>query len=279
MSVFLEYDCAALDAQYFVRGYLPEWDDKIQEFKALSATRHAVGRMHLDLPYGDHPRQKMDVFLPENVRPDAPVLVFFHGGYWRMMDKSQFGFVAVTAEVAGAITVVPNYRLLPDVSLEQIIEDACDAVRWVLGNIAQYSGDPGKIVLCGHSAGAQLAAQVTTHVGRQFRAMIGISGIYDLRPIAASFLNEIGFLDAGTLQKFPAPEAVSALPCCGELVFGGAEPEELSRQSSEQATYWKRPGSTSTLTCIHDANHATVVEQLKDPSSQLGQIVTKKLTL
>ena len=278
MNNFLQYDLVALDAQYFIRGHVPEWDDKMAEFAELSAQRHNLQNTILDISYGDQPRQKLDVLIPQNVRQNAPVFVFFHGGYWRMMDKSQFGFVACSADAAGAVTVVVNYRLLPETALDAIVDDACEATRWVLSNISDFGGDPSKIVMCGHSAGAQLAAQVATRVGRQFRAFIGISGVYDLNPISQCFLNDIEFLNRQIIQRFDASETVSALPCRGQFAYGGQEPEEFIRQSEEQASFWHRPGSASSLTAVTDANHATIVEQLKDPTSQLGQIIAEALT-
>ena len=278
MNKFLNYDRNALDIQYFVRGLVPQWDDIINKFAKLSVQRHAAPNVTLDIPYGDDPRQKLDVLIPPYVHPNAPVFMFFHGGYWRMMDKSQFGFVANTADAVGAITVIVNYRLLPNASLDIIVDDVCDAARWVMCNVSNYGGDANKVVLCGHSAGAQLAAQVATRVGRQFRAFIGVSGVYDLRPISHCFLNDIEFLDKQMIQRFEASAAVSALPCGGKFVYGDEEPEEFIRQSQEQAAFWQRPGSASDLLCIADANHATIVEQLNRPGSQLGQIIGRVLT-
>jgi len=83
MNNFLQYDLVALDAQYFIRGHVPEWDDKMAEFAELSAQRHNLQNTILDISYGDQPRQKLDVLIPQNVRQNAPVFVFFHGGYWR----------------------------------------------------------------------------------------------------------------------------------------------------------------------------------------------------
>ena len=278
MSVFLDYDRASLDAQYFVRGHVLDWDERIDEFARLSAARHAEAPSQLNIPYGDKPRQQLDVMSPSENAENAPVLVFLHGGYWRMMDKSQFGYVARTSDAAGALCVVPNYRLLPQVGLEDIVVDACNAIRWVLGPIAEYGGDPGRIVLCGHSAGAQLAAQVSARVGRQFVGLMGISGVYDLRPIQQCFLNDIEFLDDATERRFNSAEAVSVLPCPADFAYGEQEPDEFSRQSSEQAMFWNRPGSPSNLICLPKLNHATIVAQLNDPDSEIAGIARSYLT-
>jgi len=277
MRLFLDYDREELDGQYFVRGHVPDWDERISEFARLSSVRHAEAPSHLNIPYGDQPRQQLDVMIPSEGSKNASVLVFLHGGYWRMMDKSQFGYVARTSDAAGALCVVPNYRLLPEVGLEEIVQDACDAVRWVLQYIAHYGGAAARVVLCGHSAGAQLAAQVATHVGRQFQGYVGISGVYDLRLVQQCFLNDIGFLNNATERRFNSAEAVSALPCPANFVYGDREPPEFGRQSREQAMFWNRPGSPTSLTCLPKLNHATIVAQLNDPNSNVSTIVQSHL--
>ena len=270
MTEFSELERKTLDSQYFIRGIVPEWDSKIDEFSYESQMRREKGNCHLDIPYGGHSRQVLDVFKPQNQKPGAlPVFVFFHGGYWRMLDKSNFGNIAFAGDAIGAITVIVNYRLLPDFGLENIVQDCCEATRWVIENIREFDGNPREIVLCGHSAGAQLGAQVSADIGKSFKGFIGISGVYDLSPIQKCFLNDIGFLGNDLVNKYSAHLAISSLPCPGHFFYGEKEPLEFQRQSKEQATFWRRPGSDAFISCLDGENHATILEQLMTPKSKI----------
>ena len=83
MTEFSELERKTLDSQYFIRGIVPEWDSKIDEFSYESQMRREKGNCHLDIRYGDHSRQVLDVFKPQNQKPGAlPVFVFFHGGFF-----------------------------------------------------------------------------------------------------------------------------------------------------------------------------------------------------
>src|SRR6185436_17236466 len=112
----------------------------------------------LDLAYGDSPGQRLDVFPAP--QPDAPVLVFIHGGYWRALDKSDHSFVAPPFTAAGVCVVIPNYDLAPAVTVPQITLQVVRAVAWTWKHIARFGGDPGRITVAGHSAGGQLATMM-----------------------------------------------------------------------------------------------------------------------
>ena len=268
MNKYQRLDRKELDAQYFIRGIVPEWDHEIEEFSAKSQTRRAKGHCWLNISYGDHVRQALDVFKPENLKIEAvPVLIFFHGGYWRMLDKLNFSHVASAGDYLGAITVIVNYRLLPEFGLSDIVSDCCTATRWVLENISNYKGDPEKVILSGHSAGAQLGAQVSARINVPLKGFIGISGVYDLRPIQNCFLNDIQFLDTSLVKKFSAESSVSSLPCPAHFFYGAREPSEFERQSENQANFWERPGSSSILSKLDNENHASILKQLVTPES------------
>lgn len=123
--------------------------------------------------YADAPQRELDIYLPEN--PDsAPVLVWFHGGGMEINDKSiwevtQFG---ETFSQKGFIVIAPDYRKVPEVKYPVYVEDAATALAWIFNNILEYGGDPGKIFVGGHSAGAYLASMIT--MAPQFLAAHGI---------------------------------------------------------------------------------------------------------
>ena len=141
-----------------------------------------------NLAFGADARQKLDVFLPQSVKPNGKVVVFFYGGSWRVGSKTDYRFVAQALTSRGFIAVLPDYRLYPQVTFPAFVEDGAQAVRWVRDNISNYGGDPNQIYLMGHSAGSHTAALLTLDehylkdVGldrKLIRATAGLSGPYD----------------------------------------------------------------------------------------------------
>lgn len=114
-----------------------------------------------NLPYADpaHERQVLDVYAPENAK-NAPVVVWIHGGGWQAGDKTQIEQKPAAFTSRGFVFVSINYRLLPSVEMETIFRDVAKAIGWVHRHIGEYGGDPHRLLIMGHSAGAQLAALV-----------------------------------------------------------------------------------------------------------------------
>jgi acetyl esterase/lipase len=160
-------------------------------FNALTPRDPAVhaGR---DLAYGPDPRQTLDVYTPEKpAAKAAPVLVFFYGGGWTSGHRQDYGFAGQAFASRGFVTVVPDYRLAPAHPYPDFVVDAAAAVRWARDHAAQYGGDPSRIVLVGHSAGAYLALMLALDddflrgAGVDFatiKAAAGLSGPYDFYP-------------------------------------------------------------------------------------------------
>lgn len=157
------------------------------------------------IAYGAEPRQKLDVYRPVGVDSAAPVVVFFYGGRWRTGEREHFHFAAEALTSLGAVVVIPDYRLAPDVVFPAFVEDGARAVAWAHRNAPSYGGDPRRIYLMGHSAGAQIAALLA--LDRRYldplsvpdsaiAGMIGIAGPYDFLP----------FTDADVRQSMGPPE-------------------------------------------------------------------------
>ncbi|MBA3314311.1 MAG: alpha/beta hydrolase [Planctomycetota bacterium] len=113
-----------------------------------------------DIPYGDHERQVLDVYSTADVK-DRPVVFWIHGGGWQTGDKSDVQHKPKVFVEKGFVFVSTNYRLLPDVDMGTIIRDVAKSIRWVHEHIAEHGGDPERILVMGHSAGAQLAALIS----------------------------------------------------------------------------------------------------------------------
>ncbi len=126
-----------------------------------------------DLRYRDteHPRHLLDVYTPPG-KSDLPVALWFYGGGWRSGDKRLFEHLGRAFALRGIVLVAVNYRLSPEVTYPANAEDCAHAVRWVYDHISTYGGDPEKIFLSGHSAGAHLAAIST--LDRRFLESVGL---------------------------------------------------------------------------------------------------------
>ena len=134
----------------------------------------------------------LDVYWSEE-HADAPVLIFVHGGSWSLLSKESFTCLAALLVPRGYTVVLPGYTLYPEATYEQMADEVAAAVAWTLEHAAEHHGDPGRIYLAGHSAGAHLAALVATdprwlepygHAADELAGVIGISGVYDLALMA-----------------------------------------------------------------------------------------------
>lgn len=154
---------------------------------AAEARRAAAG-----IPYGADPRQKLDIWSPRSqTAGPLPVVIFYYGGGWSEGSRGDYGFAGAAYASKGFIAVVPDYRLVPAVRFPGFVEDGAQTVKWVRENIARYGGDPERISLAGHSAGAYIAAMLALEP--RFLAAAGVepnairsaallSGPYDFYP-------------------------------------------------------------------------------------------------
>lgn len=143
------------------------------------------------IAYGADPRQRLDVYTPAAGARPAPVVVFFYGGSWKGGDRGSYLFVAEALAARGFVVVVPDYRVFPQVRLKGFMSDAAAAVAWTRREIGRHGGDPERLFLMGHSAGAHIATLLAYDerylraegLGRDsIRGVIGVAGPYDFVP-------------------------------------------------------------------------------------------------
>jgi acetyl esterase/lipase len=154
---------------------------------------------HADIAYGADPRQRLDIYVPDQPTAEKrPVIVFFYGGNWQSGDRAGYRFVAESLTRAGNIVAIPDYRLYPAVRFPAFLDDSARAVAWVAANIAGYGGDPDQLYLMGHSAGAYNATMVALDRsylraagGAKIAGVIGIAGPYDFLPLSDPILQVI----------------------------------------------------------------------------------------
>ena len=221
--------------------YLDSWKQRSENFRLLQTTAH------LNVSYGESARQLVDIFPLQNQR-NAPVHVFIHGGYWQALDKNSFSFMAEAFHIKGECAVILNYDLCPSVTMPEIISQVKRAIIWVKQNISAYGGDPERIQITGHSAGAHLLATLLTTDWSKagldnypFQQLNGLSGLYDLQPLISTSVNQALGLDTGSVFQ--------CSPLFGELwksdsdvkfnlLVGELESQEYKKQSSQLVDKW-----------------------------------------
>jgi acetyl esterase/lipase len=153
-----------------------------------------------DLAYGEHPRQRLDLYLPDGLMALAPVLLFFYGGSWQSGTKAIYRFLGQAFASQGIIVAVADYRLYPEVKYPVFIEDGARAFRFLRDHARDWSGDPTRIVVSGHSAGAYIATMLGVNplylaavdaTPSDIRGIIGIAGPYDFLPLQDPALIDI----------------------------------------------------------------------------------------
>jgi acetyl esterase/lipase len=193
------------------------------------------------IAFGADARQRLDVYRPRAfVGAARPVIVFWYGGSWDNGSKKDYRFVGAALAQLGYLTVLPDYRLYPQVRFPLFIDDGAQAVAWVQRHAADYGGDPRRIVLMGHSAGAHMAAMLALnrHYLEQAGAdpdriigLIGLSGPYGLTPNTAA-LNDI-FRAPFTPHDWQVLPYVSAQAPPALLLHGRAD--KLVRAANTEA--------------------------------------------
>lgn len=273
------------ESQYNNRLRVPESAQILQRWAEASALVRAQARCELDVPYGESPRQRLDVFS-ESVGK-APVLVFIHGGYWRALSKDDLSFIAPSFTSEGAVVVLPGYDLCPSVSMERIPLQLAQALAWVWRHAADYGGDPNHIVIAGHSAGGQLAAllscfdwkSLAPELPRQLvKGVLSVSGVHDLTPLVqVPFLQADLRLDDDSARRL-SPVHLAAPDSPLYAVVGGAESEEFRRQTRLIQEAWG-PQAVPLVQEVPGYNHFDVLYDLVAPDGISHALVRKLLDL
>jgi len=269
---------AQIDAQYDTTRPVADPAAARQHFAERSAQARAQLRCVLDVPFGPTLAETLDIFPAADGAP-APVFVFLHGGYWRANTSKEFSCVALGPQALGFCTVVVNYALCPQVSIDEIVRQCRASLAWVLRHIAAYGGDPARVVVGGHSAGGQLGAMcLQTRWARDYglpddplRGALLVSGLYDLAPLRYSYLQPMIQLDEGLIARNSPAFAARRCASPMHLVWGGREQTEFERQSMLMHSAWLAAGNVAEQAALSGCDHFTVLHGLEDPQSDLCQ--------
>jgi len=216
--------------------------------KLLNATIPSSGyRKTADIAYGSDPEQKLDVYIPSQpaaTEDKRPVVVFFYGGSWQNGSRSNYLFVAQALTSRGYVAVLPDYRKYPETAFPGFVDDAAAAVRWARDHAHEFGGDPDRLFVMGHSAGAHLSALIATdprYLATQsmskadLRGVIGLAGPYDFLPIK----------DRTLLDVFPSATRSESQPV---NYVTGHEPPMFLAAGTDDTTV--DPGNTDRLAAV-----------------------------
>ena len=166
----------------------------IGAFNAVASVDSGSEPAGVGIAYGDHPRQRLDVYAPAKRAASMPVIFFIYGGSWDSGSRSEYAFAGRALAAQGYVTVVADYRLVPEVQFPDFLDDNAMAMRWLKDNISRFGGDPGRIAMVGHSAGAYNAVMLALDqrylrragvAASSIKAVVGLSGPYDFFPFTS----------------------------------------------------------------------------------------------
>ncbi len=212
----------------------------------------------------------LDVWTPAGGGRNLPVIVFFYGGAWNSGARGEYGFAGRAFAARGFVVVVADYRLYPDVRFPAFVDDAALAVKWARDHAAQYGGDPDKIALAGHSAGAHIAALVAldphylTDLGVEpgvVKAAALLSGPYDFLPFTNGAARD-------ALGQWPRPVETQPVHFARKdappmlLVSGTADTTVRARNSQALAKALRQAGAEVELKLYKGQTHTDTIKSL-----------------
>ncbi len=276
MSDWRSWPQAELERQYDARATVPDIAVELIAYRDASSPMYQLTPCWRDVAYGNGPDETLDLF-PVAGQPNAPLLVFIHGGYWRALHSQDSVFMAQQFTAHGVAVAALNYTLAPHATLAHIVGQCQRAVAWLLKDAAAYGIAPQRTVLCGSSAGAHLAALLLTpdwqaEHGVAPNALCGgvlLSGLYDLEPVQRCVPNTWLNLsvaqaqDLSPLHQLPKPQV--------PLYVAVAEhdTDEFKRQSRDYAAACGAQGNAVTWHEALARNHFNIVLDWMDAKSDL----------
>jgi arylformamidase len=259
---------------------VPDFEAQFEDYKASSNATRRTLRNQLDIPYGDAPRARLDLFFPPGELNGAPIHMFIHGGYWRAQVKEDYAFVADGVVAAGAICAVVEYTLMPGVRMANLVRETREALAWLAANAASFGGDGTKLSASGHSAGGHLVTYLASRAPHEhafpptpLQAAISISGIFDLRPITTSYLQRELFLTPEELADWSPIEAVPSPNTHYEIVVGHDETAPFHQQAQDYAYVLERHGVSHERVTLHGEEPMSVVRKLGVVGSPMWELL------
>lgn len=275
-KVFLDYDQAALDRAYEQVHWAPNMRELIERFAAESeSVRSRLGRPRT-CTYGGSPVETLDVYAARE--PNAPVIVFLHGGAWVRGTAKDSAFPAETFVRAGAHFVVPEFAPVTAVGLDGMVLQVRRAVAWVAHHAATFGGDANRIYVAGHSSGSHLAGNVLVTDWQPFglpadvvKGGVCVSGMYDLEAPRLSGRSSYVAFDDRIEHEYSSQRHLERLACPVIVAAGDHDSPEFQRQSREFAEALQRIGRLERYIVGKGYNHFEMIATFARPDGLVGR--------
>jgi len=276
-AVYRDLDLDAVCSEYQPALHVPSLPDVIAGYER----RGAAARQRLQherVAYGAHPDEWLWYVPAPTV--NAPLFVFIHGGYWRRLSADDGCLLSEGAHQQGWAFASINYTLCPNGPLDLLVDQTRRAIDYLITNASALRHNPAHVVIAGHSAGGHLAAMVSLTDPRP-AGYVMVSGVFDIRPLVFTPINDDVRMSPGDAERLsPMSQLVPrrGVPCIA--AWGEQETAEFRRQSLEWVQRWgDAPGNgTATAIEVPDRHHFDVIDDLVDPSTNLGAATTALLT-
>jgi arylformamidase len=251
------------------KAYLPGMsvapEPFVRKYAALSAKARRAMPWH-DFAYGPGEFERLHFFPADS---PGPLLIFVHGGYWQELSETDSSFAALDLVPQGVSFAALGYGLAPRYRLGEIVDMVQRGVHWLFRHAVSLDFDPARVVLAGHSAGAQLAAMCLDSV----RAGVLLSGLYELEPLLHTSIGPAIRLSASEVASH-SPVRVLRRGMPPLLVVRGAdEPVGFTCQQDLFVTAARETGVDVTAKVIAGRHHFDLPLGLGDPADPLGQLV------
>ncbi|MGA2549899.1 MAG: alpha/beta hydrolase [Burkholderiaceae bacterium] len=235
-----------------------------------------------DVPYGDDPRMRLDLYLPMGEGQNAPVVVFFYGGSWSSGSRDEYRFVGEALASRGILAVIADYRLYPEVRYPEFLKDCASALAWTFGAAARYGGDPERIFVAGHSAGAYNAAMLALDdrwLGvhelspSRLKGWVGLAGPYNFLPIKDEAIKPIFFAPDTPVDSQPISHVNAHAPAALLMVARQDRKVYPERNTEVLAGLLREKGNSVVVLSYPLVSHTTLIGALAKPLRGLAPVL------
>ncbi|MCE8005588.1 alpha/beta hydrolase [Aestuariivita sp.] len=266
-----------LDRAYNARESVVSFEDEYGALVALSRTARRSLPVQADLVFDRASGMKLDLYGAGDGRP---VLLWIHGGYWRLGNKEDNAFAAPGLVAQGVAVAVMDYTPAPAVSLDEIVREVRQAVAWLHRNGGAYGLDTTRVHVGGSSAGGHLTGMLLTGDWEAdfglpqdvIGVALALSGLFELEPLLYTQVNDWARMDQAAVARLsPMRHIPDTTEASLILSVGGLEPEGFPRQTQDYHTAWIAAGHKAEWVEMPGYNHFDISGTLSDPSGDLVQ--------
>jgi len=274
----------ALERNYVISKLRTDLPEVVADWSSRSEVFRSNTNATLDIAYGQDPREKIDVFY--SGAKAAPMLVYFHGGYWQRCDKSMFSFIAEPFVERGVDVAIIGYPLCPQVSLTELVASIRRSMVYLFRQALDLQINRDRINLCGSSAGGHLVAMMLAtdwqSIGEDlpqdlFKLGVPISALYDLEPLRFTTLNDALGLDEKE-ARLNSPLFLSSKANAPILAaVGGSETPVFFNQQEDFVKRWQSDAYSIDQHVESSADHYDLIERLGNADSGIVKAILQRL--